>query len=326
MLPVILDTDPGIDDAMAIAYACAHPELELLGLTTVFGNVPVKLATRNALAVLENFAKGDIPVAEGASQPLVQKPFPHPYFVHGDDGMGNIDLADGKALVIAQNAAEFIVEQSLARAGEISLVAVGPLTNIAEALRLDPTLPQRIKQLVVMGGTVDEPGNVSPVAEANFLGDPHAADEVFSADWPATIVGLDVTHKVLLFDSELENLSRNSKIYGDLLFRSSRFYVNFYSSSGAARGMHEPGCAMHDATAMVYLLRPELFTTVSGPVRVATDTVAAGQLIMKRQQGNYLLPYWNEHAASNVCMAVEAEAVKADFFDTLVSPETPDQS
>ena len=317
MLPMILDTDPGIDDAMAIAYACAHPELELLGLTTVFGNVSVKQATRNALAVLENFEQGQIPVAEGAAVPLVQKPFPHPYFVHGDDGMGNIDLADAKAPASKLSAAEFIVEQSLARPGEISLVAVGPLTNIAEALRLDPELPSRIKQLVVMGGTVDEPGNVSPVAEANFLGDPHAADEVFGADWPASIVGLDVTHKVMLFDSELEHLSRHSKIYGDLLYRSSRFYVNFYSTSGAAQGMAEPGCAMHDATAMVYLLRPELFTTVAGPVRVASDTTAAGQLIIKRQEGNYLLPYWDNYVTSSVCMGVEADAVKADFFDTL---------
>jgi len=323
MLPLILDTDPGIDDAMAIAYACAHPELELLGLTTVFGNVPVKLATHNALAVLENFSKGDIPVAQGASLPLVQKPLPHPYFVHGDDGMGNIDLADGKAEAVTANAAEFIVEQSRQRPGEICLVAVGPLTNIALALRLDPELPQRIRKLVVMGGTVDEPGNVSPVAEANFLGDPHAADEVFSADWPATIVGLDVTHKVLLFDSELENLSRNSEIYGDLLYRSSRFYVDFYSTTGAAKGMAEPGCAMHDATAMVYLLRPELFTTISGPVRVATDAIAAGQLIMKRQDGSYALPHWDDHVASSVCMGVDAEAAKADFFDTLVTPKNP---
>ena len=320
MLPLILDTDPGIDDAMAIAYACAHPELELLGLTTVFGNVSVSRATRNALAVLGNFGHSEVPVAQGASVPLVQKPLPHPDFVHGDDGMGNIDLEDGKVAAIAQNAAEFIVEQSLARAGELSLVAVGPLTNIALALRLDPELPSRIKQLVVMGGTLDEPGNVSPVAEANFLGDPHAADEVFSVDWPATIVGLDVTHKVLLFDSELAHLSRNSKIYGDLLYRSSRFYVNFYSTTGAAKGMPEPGCAMHDATAMVYLLRPELFTTLSGPVRVATDGAAAGQLIMKRREAPYLLNHWDELPAASACMGVNADSVKADFFDTLTSP------
>jgi len=274
-------------------------------------------ATRNALAVLENFGHGDIPVAQGAPRPLVQETFPHPYFIHGDDGMGNIELADGKASPLKHNAAEFIVEQSLARPGELCLVAVGPLTNIAQALRLDPELPGRIRQLVVMGGTMDEPGNVSPVAEANFLGDPHAADEVFSADWPATIVGLDVTHKVMLFDSELERLSKNSKTYGDLLYRSSRFYVNFYTTCGAAKGLAEPGCAMHDATAMVYLMRPELFTTVSGPVRVATETVAAGQLIMKRQDGNYLLPYWDKHPASSVCMGVEADAVKADFFEIL---------
>jgi len=317
MLPLILDTDPGIDDAQAIAYACAHPNLELLGLTTVFGNVSCAQSTRNALAVLENFGHADIPVAQGAARPLVQEPIPHPYFVHGDDGMGNIDLADGQASPLKQNAAEFIVEQSLARPGELNLVAVGPLTNIAQALRLDPELPGRISQLVVMGGTMDEPGNVSPVAEANFLGDPHAADEVFSANWPATIVGLDVTHKVMLFDSELERLSGNSKTYGDLLYRSSRFYVNFYSTSGAAQGLAEPGCAMHDATAMVYLLRPELFSTLSGPVRVATEAAAAGQLIMKRQDGNYVLPYWDKHPVTSVCMGVESDAVKADFFDTL---------
>ena len=288
---LIIDTDPGVDDAMAIALACAHPHIELLGLTTVFGNVSVEMATRNALAILQQFGSDNVPVATGAASPLVQKPLPHPDFVHGKDGLGNINLSPSTQTPLSADAADFIVEQANLHPGEITLVAVGPLTNVAVALQRDPDLPGKLKNLVVMGGALDEPGNVSPVAEANFLGDPHAADEVFSVEWPAVIVGLDVTHKVLLFDSDLDTIARDSSTYGDLLRRSSRFYIDYYTSTGAASNYPEPGCAMHDAAAVVYALHPELFETVSGAVRVIEEGVAAGQLTMNRRGYRYLLSH-----------------------------------
>lgn len=314
---LIIDTDPGVDDAMAIALACAHPHIDLLGLTTVFGNVSVEMATRNALCLLEQFGFKDTPVAKGAAAPLLQQPFPHPDFVHGKDGLGNIGLPSPQGEALASDAADFIIEKACAQPGQITLVAVGPLTNVALALQRDPQLPQKLARLIVMGGALDEPGNVSPVAEANFLGDPHAADQVFAVDWPATIVGLDVTHKVLLFDSDMDTLQQRSSRYGEVLRRSSRFYIDYYSSTGAARDYPEPGCAMHDAAAVVYALQPELFETVSGPIRVVEDGVAVGQLTMNRRGYRYLLDHWQDRPSGTVCMGLDAEAVKGCFINAL---------
>ena len=235
MHQVILDTDPGVDDTMAIAYALCHPDIELLALTSIFGNISVQLATRNAQFVLDQLQATNVAVAAGASVPLVQQALPHADFVHGADGLGNCYPTAGVTLnqvarhsqLQALNAADFIVEQARARPGEITVVAIGPLTNIALALAREPALPGMIKQLIVMGGTVEEPGNVSPVAEANFLNDPHAADQVLGADWPATVVGLDVTHKILLGDSHLSELRTRAGIAGDLIWRTSRFYIDF---------------------------------------------------------------------------------------------------
>lgn len=316
---MIIDTDPGVDDAMAIALACAHPQINLLGLSTVFGNVSVDMATQNALKILEQFGCDSLPVAAGAAVPMTQKPLPHPDFVHGKDGLGNIGLSAPSTKPYVKDAADFIIEQANLHPNDMTLVAVGPLTNVAVALQRDPSLPGKLKSLVVMGGALDEPGNVSPVAEANFLGDPHAADQVFGVQWPATIVGLDVTHKVLLFDSDMEKIAQDSKVYGDLLRSSSRFYIDYYTSTGAAKDYPEPGCAMHDAAAVVYALHPELFETVSGAVRVIEDGVAAGQLTMNRRGYQYLLNYWQDRPPTAACLGVQTAAVKSCFIDTLCS-------
>lgn len=317
MQRVIIDTDPGVDDAMAIAFACADPDIELMGLTTVFGNVSVKRATRNALALLERFGEPGIPVAEGAGIPLEQEPLPHPDFVHGKDGLGNIDLPASSKRAEDSDAADFIIQQANRFPGEITLVAVGPLTNVAIAVSRDPGLPEKLKALVVMGGTLDEPGNVSPVAEANFLGDPHAADRVFELDWPAAIVGLDVTHQIMLFDSDLQNVQATSARYGDLIWRSSRFYVAHYTDSGAAKGLAEPGCAMHDATALAYVINPGWFETVDGPVRVVDSGIARGQLTINRKGQRYMLPHWENRPLSGVCLNVDVAAVKQRFMASL---------
>lgn len=319
MQKVIIDTDPGVDDAMAIAFACADPDIELLGLTTVFGNVSVKLATRNALTILEQFGVPEVPVAEGEATPLVQEPLPHPDFVHGEDGLGNIGLPPSSKPAEDSDAADFIIEQANRFPGEVTLVAVGPLTNVAVAISRDPALPEKLKALVVMGGTLDEPGNVSPVAEANFLGDPHAADQVFELDWPATIVGLDVTHQIMLFDSDLQHIQETSARYGDLLWRSSRFYVAHYTATGAAKGLAEPGCAMHDAAALAYVINPGWFETADGPARVVEEGIARGQLTMNRKGLGYMLPHWENRPVSRACVNVDVAAVKKRFLASLAA-------
>lgn len=315
---IILDTDPGIDDAQAIAYAIAHPKLELIGLTTVFGNASVDVTTPNAVWLLEKFGQPDTPVAKGAGKPLVQDLLPPADFVHGQDGLGNLNLAPPIGKPVNLSAAEFIVSQASADPGSITLVAVGPLTNIAEAVALDPGLPGKVKELVIMGGTVDEPGNVSPVAEANFLNDPHAADQVLAHDWPVTIIGLDVTHQILLRDADLARLRDSAQDIGRFLWDSSRFYVDFYSRKGAASQLDEPSCAMHDAAAVVFLTERDAFGLQSGPARVVQDGIAAGQLTLDRKRYEYAMSHWQDRPVCHAAMSVDAISVRNSFLETII--------
>ena len=317
MHKVILDTDPGIDDAQAIAFAIAHPEIELLGLTTVFGNAAIDITTRNALTVLEHFNRPGIPVAKGADGPLEIDRYPAPDFVHGHDGMGNLNLNPPVGKAVSETAAEFIVRVANEQVGEITVIAVGPLTNLAHALSLDPELPSKLKGLVVMGGTIDAPGNVSPVAEANFINDPHAANMVCGQGWPLTVIGLDVTMKTALTDSVFAKLQKEAGDIGDFLWKSSRFYVDFYSAL-SEKISDERACAMHDASALVYLVRPQLFECHSGAACVAESGVAIGQLILDRGCEPYLLPYWNERPDIRAAMQVDDQAVLDCFVSTLV--------
>lgn len=334
MMPLILDTDPGVDDAMAIAYALAHPQLQLLALTTVFGNTTVEATTRNARWLLEHFGADDVEVAQGAEVPLVQAARPHAEFVHGADGLGNayppdaaLTAGTAHARPLDVDAADYIVRAARARPGEIRLAAVGPLTNLAIALQREPALPSLLHSLVVMGGNLDEPGNVTPLAEANFFNDPHAADAVLAHDWPLTIVGLDVTHRIMILDSDLEHLGERGGRNGRLIREASRFYVDFYTRQGAARRAHqegaEPACAMHDAAAIAQLVMPDAFGYVSGGARVVPDGMAAGQLALDRTGYAYALPDWDARASVSVCTSVDAARVKADFVDTLVAGAAP---
>lgn len=323
MTKIIIDTDPGIDDAQAIAFAVAHNDIELIGLTTVFGNADIDTTTQNALLVLEKFGCPDIPVARGAAEPLEIQRFSAPDFVHGKDGMGNLNLPEPNCSSTTETAAEFIVRCATENPGEVVVVAIGPLTNIAQALQRDPTLPSKLKSLVVMGGTVDEPGNVSPVAEANFINDPHAADIVCGENWPLSIIGLDVTMKTALTDAMLIKLKDNAGLMGDFLWQSSRFYVDFYSNI-ANPISNERASAMHDASAVVYAIQPELFTTVSGPARVVDSGIAMGQLILDRGCEPYLLPHWNDRPSVSVAMNVEDKKVLSAFINTIIDHHTTD--
>lgn len=327
---VIFDTDPGVDDAMALCFAMAHPLIELLGITTVFGNVTVPQATTNAL-YLTQLAGRSIPVAQGASKPLVKHAQAPPDFIHGADGLGNLSarIASSGFQKDHRNAAQFIVDCARARPGQITLVPVGPLTNIAAALALEPQLPELIKSIVLMGGAVRTGagvgGNVSPVAEANIWNDPHAADAVLTAGFDLTMVGLDVTMQVVLRVALFEKIAAHHKHpLTDALLHAVRFYSGFYGSRFPDLKSN-PGCFGHDVLAFIALIHPELFTLVQGRLRCATEGIAQGQTIF-HDRLDMQFPqagFGEEVPLSRAATQVNVPAVIQIFEDTLMSDWLP---
>lgn len=304
---IIIDTDPGIDDAMAILFAYKAKAIEVLGLTTTFGNVPVTKATENAL-ILNAIAGVDVPVAEGVATPLQTAPRPHPDFVHGKDGFGNINWPATDKKAIDKSAAQFIVDTVRQYPGEVTLVALGPLGNLAKALELDPEIAELVDEVVLMGGAHLEYGNVSPVAEANIINDPHAADKVFTANWQVTMIGLDVTHQVLLNNSVLERIKQANPTDGDFLYQAAQHYINFYSERFGV-----DGCYFHDASTIAYVMEPGLFGIELGAVRVACEGVGIGQTIVSPASMSFPEPAWDNVPHTQVCMDVDASALLTLF-------------
>lgn len=260
---IIIDTDPGIDDAMAIFYALSSPELEVVALTTIFGNATTETSTYNALALLALAGRSDIPVARGSDAPLVATYGGPVAFVHGADGQGNAGIAASPVPAVRESAAELVVRTVMDNPGEITLVPVGPLTNIALAMRLEPKLTQSLREIVLMGGNAFCPGNVNPSAEANIHNDPEAADIVFGAACPITMAGLDVTQKVQMTTADLARISAMDNPRAAHLARILPCYVEFHTRYDGLDGIF-----VHDSTAISYLLAPDAFTWSEHPIRV----------------------------------------------------------
>jgi len=308
---IIIDTDPGIDDAMAILLALASPELDVIGLTTIYGNVYTPQATQNALRLVEFAGRPDIPVAHGAELPLLLPLDSVADFVHGDDGLGNIAMPPPQGLPVSQSAAEFMVEQVMSQPGEVTLVPVGPLTNIALALNLEPRLAENVAGVVLMGGAATVIGNVTPAAEANIIHDPHAADVVFTAGWPLTMVGLDVTMQTTMTNDYLVSL-QSSRV-GQFIFDITRFYTAFHRREYDLDGAHT-----HDPSAIAWLINPGLFTVETGPVRVITAGIALGQTLLDRRR-HWLGPNgWTDRPAVNVCTGVDSVGLLALFKERIL--------
>lgn len=302
MVKLIIDTDPGIDDAMAIFYAAAAPEIDLIGLTTVFGNVTTPIATRNALYLAE-VAGLDIPVAAGAEKPLALPPFPPSAQVHGVDGFGDMPAVSPKGQAVTESAAEFLCRVTREAPGEVVVCAIGPLTNIAAALQYDPEFARNVAQVVIMGGSIDEGGNITPHAEANIYHDPHAAEVVLGADMDVVLVGLDVTHRILCTAEDFTNIAQAAPDLGGQLQQMSEFYLEFYQSVGKF-----DGCSLHDPAAVIACTHPQLFDMPVMPVEVICEGEASGQTIRSEQP---------DRPAIRACMGVDAAAVKQLFLDRL---------
>lgn len=260
---ILIDTDPGIDDAMAIFYALASPELEVVGLTTVFGNCHAEVCTNNALKLLEIAGRSDIPVARGVDRPLAM-PYRGPVaFVHGSDGQGDVHLAPPTTKVDPLDAAHFIVRTVMDAPGEITLVPLGPLTNVAMAMLIEPSLGSSLAGMVLMGGNAFCIGNASPAGEANILNDPEAADIVFGADCQIVMAGLDVTEQTMMTAADVARIGAVDNARAQHLAAILPYYLRFYRERNGLDGIF-----VHDSSTISYLLAPEAYTWVEHPIRV----------------------------------------------------------
>ena len=299
---IVIDTDPGIDDALAIFLALASPELEVVGLTTVFGNVSVDLCTRNALALLQIAGRDDIPVAEGAAHPLAGPylgPVPQ---IHGDDGQGNGGVPTPRRAALAEPAADFICRVAAESPGEITLVAVGPLTNLAEALTQRPALAQDVHEVVVMGGAAFVPGNATPYAEANIHNDPEAADVVFAAAWRVVMVGLDVTHRAFLTNADAAKIMSAPNDVSRHIGKALPLYQKFFADEHQLDGVY-----LHDPSAVAYAADPSLFTTRPHPLRVETKGDDRGRTIpWSSAADDTAARAWVGRPGTEVCVDLDA--------------------
>ena len=250
---IIIDTDPGVDDALAFLLALASTEIKLEALTTTQGNVTLELATRNALSILELAGASHIPVAAGSVVPLVQ-PLRASAHVHGTSGIGSSRLPEPNTKPLETHAVDYLIERVLAEPGEMSIFPIGPLTNIAMAIRKEPKFAKAVKELVIMGGAIHEPGNITPLAEFNIFVDPHAAHIVFHSGIPITLIPLDVTHKCLLKEEHIDRLMKIDSPISRFIRDSVSVYFKFSYDRGFA------GCALHDPLTLATIIAPDLLT------------------------------------------------------------------
>ncbi|ECL4818086.1 TPA: nucleoside hydrolase [Salmonella enterica subsp. enterica serovar Muenchen] len=309
-MKIIIDTDPGVDDAFALCYASRCPELDIQGITTTYGNNYIGQTTDNACFLRDLFGIRT-EVWQGSSRPLYAPLLP-PGTTHGRNGLG--DAFDVTAGTPAGNAVDFIINTVKKYPGEITLVTLGPLTNLATAINQSPEIVSLIKQVVMMGGAFGHnghQGNITPVAEYNIYCDPHAADLVFREALPLTIVGLDVTEEVIVRRDELKEETGKSHIIA--LRQMADCYLDF-----SRQHEHIDGMRVHDALTVSWLLKPEAFTVTHAPVRAVCDGgLAFGQTIYQVTTNGRDIQGWSGNKKHSICTGVDADAVKQHFLERI---------
>jgi len=252
---VILDTDPGIDDSLAILLALASPELELEAVTVTSGNCTAAQGVVNALGVLELAGAGQVPVAEGVGLPLIRPLLTAPE-THGDTGLGYARLPAPHRRPVGQHAVDLLIERIMAAPGEISLVAVAPLTNLAMAIRREPAIVRAVREVIVMGGALRHAGNTTPQAEFNVYVDPHAAYIVYHSGMPITLVPLDVTYQCVLTRGDVDRLLAVDSPITRFIADATRFYMEFHDQYQKIQG-----CVINDPLALALAFAPDLVVT-----------------------------------------------------------------
>lgn len=312
MKHIILDTDPGVDDAVALLLACASEKITIHGVTTVGGNVGIDAVTANALAVLELAGRADIPVYRGADRSMSRET-QRKSLAHGDDGLGGCRpelSADAAPADI--DAVTFLTTHVRENPGEITIVAVGPLTNIAAAIAADPSFVGNVKDVVLMGGA-EGTGNVTPSAEFNFWHDPEAAEIVFSAGFSSiAMVGLDATHQVFMTPGTRELVRQIGTPSAQFIHQITRLYTDFYWNR-----YRQVGAELCDVLAIAYLIEPELIQMVPAEVKIATTGICEGRSVVARTSR-----YVEKTANATVATHVQTQR----FFELLLTTLFPERS
>lgn len=300
---VILDTDPGIDDALAILLALASPEVQLEAVTVVSGNSPLAQCVTNALSVLELAGASHIPVAAGVTVPLVQPLLTAPE-THGNTGLGYAQLPPPSHDPVAQHAVDLLIERIMGAPGEITLVAVAPLTNIALAIRREPRIVQAVREVIIMGGALRHQGNTTPLAEFNTYVDPHAAHIVYHSGMPITLAPLDVTYQCILMQTDVDRLLQSSSPITRFIADSTRFYMEFHDEYQSING-----CVINDPLALAMAFAPDLVETQALYVTV--------DLHSELGLGNTIADFYNAwHKPPNMQAALVVQARR--FIDLFV--------
>ena len=265
--PIIIDCDPGQDDAVALFLAMSSPEaFDILGITTIAGNVPLALTERNARMMCDIAGRKDLRVFAGCARPMVRDPITAEY-IHGNTGIDGIDVFEPATPLQQQHAVDFLIETLLRYKVTVTLIPTGPLTNIATAIEREPQILERIEEIVIMGGAMREGGNRTPSAEFNIMVDPHAADIVLNCGRPITLLGLDVTHKVL---STRERVAKIAALKNPVAEATAGMLSFFHRYDTKKYGSQ--GTPLHDPCTVAYLLQPDLFKAKLCNVSVETGS------------------------------------------------------
>ncbi|MDE1559150.1 MULTISPECIES: nucleoside hydrolase [Actinotignum] len=312
--PLYFDCDTGIDDSMALVYLAKAPEISLVGVGTVSGNTNCEQAAENTLSILEAMGRTDVPVAVGSHDFLTSKYTWVPTHIHGDNGIGNVELPTAQRRPEAESASDMLLRLSHEYAGELEVVAVGPSTNLALALQKDPELATRVKRVVLMGGAAREVGNASVVAEANVFNDPEAAQTVMAAPWEQVWVPLDVTLANILEEEHRARLLASPKREAQIVGEALDVYFNFYLPEYGRRcsALHDPLAA----AVAVGAIKPTIWPVVEAEVDI-TDGPGRGQslfdLRLKPRNG------WQDTPGGHIRVVLEVEKSFPDHLTERLS-------
>ena len=302
---LLIDCDPGQDDAIALLFAFGSHELDILGITTVAGNVPLGYSTGNALKICELAGRSHIPVHAGCEKPLLQRLHTAEH-VHGKTGLDGVKLSEPRMKIGAAHAVDFIIDTVMSHPeGALNLCVTGPMTNVAVALAKEPKIAQRLKEIICMGGAMIH-GNITPSAEFNFFVDPTAAEIVFRSGIPLTMLGLDVTHQALTTPQRIDRI----RCLGTPVADAAADILTCFSSTGVDEQFGLTGGPVHDACVIAYLLKPDLFEGKACYVEIDTEKTSS--------PGRSIVDWWGvsgQKPNATVVHKINAEG----FFELLTS-------